>query len=400
MKAKLFNTTCALLLLMQGFCYADTKSITIEPDAEVHIVRSPIGNFMVIDSKTGRVHLKSKDIDGLMDDPNLAEVIKPNVNTRTSPQQSQDQNIDDNDADQKIKLYSKSYSVDADTKLNINNRYGKVSVNTWNKNEIKVDVQIKVSANKPEDTNNLLNSITIDDSRSGQTISFKTNIANGSQSFLSSLGNKNRKMEINYTIYMPAINALSINNKYGDIDLPDLDGKLDINCAYGDLTAKALNNPANEIKVSYGDARIVGLRATDLDIKYGSLVLGWVDKLNADMSYSSAKIGKISTSGNINIKYGGGLKIADIDKNLKSLLVDSKYASITVGLNNAENADFDVTVKYGSFNYDNRPVKMQKSVPVEDTRWNPTKNFKGHLGKGDVEKMININSAYSSVRFD
>jgi len=40
-----------------------------------------------------------------------------------------------------VKNYSKTYSVDGNDALSINNKYGKVVVNTWARNEVKVDVQ-------------------------------------------------------------------------------------------------------------------------------------------------------------------------------------------------------------------------------------------------------------------
>jgi hypothetical protein len=173
-----------------------------------------------------------------------------------------------------------------------------------------------------------------------------------------------------------------------------------INCAYGDLQAKSLSNPGNQIKVSYGDARIGSLKATDLDISYGSLVLGSVDKLNADVKYSSAKIGKISTSGIINVKYGTGVQINNLDENMKNLSVNSKYSNIKLGLNDDEDADFDVTVHYGSFNYGNHPVNISKTENSESKHFNPTKTFKGRVGKGNIARVININSSYSSIKFE
>ena len=304
--------------------------------------------------------------------------------------------LQDDNADKQVKTYSKTYTVDAGTKLDINNRYGKVTVNTWNKNEFKVDVQIQVTADKADDTRKFIDRISINDSKQGQVVSFKTNIA--TDVFGSSTSS--RKIEINYVVYMPAQNALDITNKYGNVELPDLDGKLVINCAYGSLQAKSLSNPANQIKVSYGDARIGSLKATDLDISYGSLVLGSVDKLNADVKYSSAKIGKITTSGILNVKYGTGVQISNLDDNMKNLSVISKYSNIKLGLNDDEDADFDVTVHYGSFNYGNHPVNISKTENSEGKQFNPTKTFKGRVGKGNVAKVININSSYSSVKFE
>jgi hypothetical protein len=344
------------------------------------------------------VHLNSKDIDRLSADPGAPDNSACYLSTSATNQNNSLQ--DDNDADKQVKTYSKSYTVDAGTRLDINNRYGKVTVNTWSKNEFKIDVQIQVTADKADDTRKFIDRISISDSKQGQMVSFKTNIDKESQPGLFGSKTSSRKIEINYVIYMPAQNALNITNKYGNVELPDLDGKLVINCAYGDLLAKSLSNPGNQIKVSYGDARIASLKATDLDISYGSLVLGSVDKLNADVKYSSAKIGRISTSGILNVKYGTGVQISNLGENMKNLSVNSKYSNIKLGLDDDEDADFDVTVHYGSFNYGNHPVNISKVENAEDKHFSPTKTFKGRVGKGNIARVININSSYSSVKFE
>lgn len=371
---------------------------TILDPNDVKVVKSECGSYLLLDAKNKHVHLNSKDIDALGTDPgapdNSACYLTSSSNNKKTFLQ------DDNDTDKQVKTYSKSYAVDAGTKLDINNRYGKVTVTTWSKNEFKVDVQVQVIADKADDARKFIDRISIADSKQGQIVSFKTNIDKENQPSL--FGNKtsSRKIEINYVVYMPAQNALSITNKYGNVELPDLDGKLVINCSYGNLVAKSLSNPGNQIKVSYGDARIGSLKATDLDISYGSLVLGSVDKLNADVKYSSAKIGRITTSGNINVKYGNGLQINNLDDNMKNLWVNSKYSNIKLGLSDTEDADFDVTVHYGSFNYGNHPVIISKTENTDDKHHSPTKTFKGRVGKGNVAKIININSSYSSVKFE
>lgn len=370
---------------------------TILDPNDVKVVKSECGSYLLVDAKSKHVHLNSKDIDMLSADPGGPDNSACYLTSSTI---KQNMPLQDDNADKQVKTYSKSYAVDAGTRLDINNRYGKVTVNTWNKNEFKIDVQIQVIADKADDTRKFIDRISIADSKQGQTVFFKTNIDKESQPGLFGSKTSSRKIEINYVIYMPAQNGLTITNKYGNVELPDLDGKLVINCAYGDLQAKSLTNPGNQIKVSYGDARIGSLKATDLDISYGSLVLGSVDKLNADVKYSSAKIGKISTSGVINVKYGTGIQISNLDENMKNLLVNSKYSTIKLGIDDDEDADFDVTVHYGSFNYGNHPVNIFKTENAEKKGFNPTKTFKGQVGKGNIARVININSSYSSVKFE
>lgn len=317
--------------------------------------------------------------------------------------------LQNGDIVEKTKAYSKSYSIDGNDIINIDNKYGKVTVNTWTKNEVKVDVQIVVGANDADKVQKMLDAVSIRDSKDDSGVWFRTYINQGDDDdggsgiWGSLFGKKNsvRKMEINYTVYMPAKNPLTITNKYGSTELPDLGGKLTINNSYGSLRAKALTHPASQIRVRYGSATIETLTGSNLDVAYGSLNLGDCDKINADVSYGSAKIGRITTSGNINVKFSGALNIAEVDKNVKSLSVNSSYSSVKLGVSDAQNADFDITVRYGSFNYNGHDVNITSKTPADGERgFNPTKTYKGHLGKGNSDKTITISTSYGSVSFD
>jgi len=320
--------------------------------------------------------------------------------------ESYEKQVQNGDIVEKTKSYSKSYNVDGNDVINIDNKFGKITVITWAKSEVKVDVQIKVGANDEDKAQKLLDNVTIRDSKDGSGVSFKTSISqndddNGSWGNLFGKKNSVRKMEINYTVYMPAKNPLTITNKYGSTELPDLSGKLNINNSYGSLNAKVLSNPACQIRVRYGSATIGTLTGSDLDVAYGSLNLGDCDKLNADVSYGSAKIGRITTSGNINVKFSGALNIGEVDKNVKSLSVNSSYSSVKLGVSDGQNADFDITVHYGSFNYGGHDVNITSKTPADGERgFNPTKTYKGHLGKGGSDKTITISTSYGSVSFD
>ena len=306
----------------------------------------------------------------------------------------------DDDAGKQLKSYSKTYPVDVNDKIQISNSYGKVIVNTWNKNEVKVDVQIKLSG---RNSKKQLDDINISDSKDGQVVTFKTNIGKqrNSWSWWRMLGDSPHNMEINYIVYMPAKNALNVTDHYGAIILPDLDGAVNINNAYGSVSAKSLNGNDNVISVSYGSANIENIKSVELNIRYGSLNIGSVDRLNANISYSGIKVGKLNVSGNINARYGGGLHINEVSRGLKNLTVNSVYSDVKIGLANDISADFNVTVKYGGFNYGSQPVSVITQTPGTNRRgWSPTQNYIGHLGKGDADKTINISSTYGSVRFE
>src|SRR4051812_34802968 len=85
-------------------------------------------------------------------------------------------NDDDNDNDNKEKKYefvkkksvNKSYTVSATDKLNVRNSFGEVTVHTWAKNEIKVDVNVEVSSNTDAYAQKLLDRISIKESQNGK----------------------------------------------------------------------------------------------------------------------------------------------------------------------------------------------------------------------------------------
>lgn len=310
------------------------------------------------------------------------------------------------DAAEKIKNYSKTYSVDGNDKLQIENKFGKVIVNTWNRNEIKVDIQIKADADADDAAQKLLDGVSISDSKDGDVVYFKTRIDNDNRgnwgSWFGAGKSHVRKIEVNYTVYMPAKNALSITNNYGGTVLSDaLSGKVIVNSAYGSLTAKALSNPDNQIRVQYGSAKIENLSGSEVKVSYGSLLIGESDNLNADVSYSSAKITRLTSSGNINARFSGTVEVGDVGKNVTNLTINSSYSGVKLGLSNDQNTDFNVSVSYGGFSYGSVPVSITSKTPEDGERgFSPTKTYKGKVGKGNADKVISIKSTFGSVKFD
>jgi len=328
----------------------------------------------------------------------LSNNISVSINNNLSDEMVRGGNISE-----KVKSYSKSYPMDGNDRLTIDNRFGDVTVKTWNKPEVKVDIEIKSYADNDATAQKMIDAISISDNKSGDVVSFRTNFGSGSSNSVWDLFNNrndHHKAEVNYTIYMPSKNGLGISNHYGSIELPDFEGKVSIESSYGSFSGKSLMHPDNEIKVRYGSASIESLSSGDVSVNYGSLDLGSIEKLNAEFRYSPAKIGKIKTSANINAHYSGGIDINSLDKNFSSFSYSSNYSNIKIGVENSTNANFDVTVRYGSFDYDGVPVEITEKTPSDDSKgWKPTKNFKGHIGKGGGG-TINISSTYGGVKFE
>jgi len=304
-------------------------------------------------------------------------------------------------AAEKTKTLSKTYSVDSKDKLAISNQYGRVQVHTWAKKEIKVDVEIKSFESSDSKAQEQLDAVSISESRQGDLISFKTNIDRKNMNWWSRTKNgkeEKRGVQVNYVIYMPAKSPLDVTNRYGSTILPDFSGPLNINSSYGSFAAGDLDNAANRVKVSYGSANIESFSSGTLDVSYGSLRLVNADKLNADIRYSNAKIGRLTSGGNLDLSYGG-VKIEAMDKNVRNLTINSAYSGVTMGIDEAANFNFDVTVSYAGFNFDDDKVNITSKTPDDNAKgFNPTKNYKGTYGKGSDSRVI-IKSNYGGVKF-
>ena len=306
-------------------------------------------------------------------------------------------------ASERIKTYSKSYTVDGNDKLAVDNKYGRVTINAWNKNEVRVDVQIKGSASDDETAQKLVDNISISDSKDGNVVSFRTNFGKGTSGSIWDLFNNmndRHRAEVNYTVYMPSTLSLDLRNKYGSVVLPSLSGKVVIDNAYGSLVAKALTNPSNEMRFRYYEVNIEELKGGAIDLSYGSLKLGNVGKVEANISYAPVDIEKLMWDGSFNVRYGGGVKISEISKALKNLDINSTYSSVNIGLKGDENFDFDVTVRYGSFNFDDSRLKVTSKSPDDGKHYRPTKTYRGYAGNNSSGNKITISSTYQSVKLE
>jgi len=289
------------------------------------------------------------------------------------------------------KTVSKSYPADASDVLIIKNMFGTVTVNTWDKSEFKVDVQIKVTSPDEATEKRYLDNIIIKNNKTGNEVYFET--------VIEPTEGKN-KMNIDYTIYMPSKNALSIKNEFGVITLPDMQGKMDIMSMFGGLTAKSLPNPDNIIHIQNGSiiSTIEYLKATDLNVEFSKLELNNADQLHANINFGNTTIRHITTSARISVSHGSSFEMEGIDKNVRSLNIHSSFTNIKLTFNDDFNGEYDVNAINGNFKYS----KSNSRGPAPESRsgWNNSHSYAGPIGKGDPDRLVNVNSSFGNVVFD
>ncbi|MGZ3872310.1 MAG: hypothetical protein ACXVJD_05310 [Mucilaginibacter sp.] len=304
----------------------------------------------------------------------------------------------------KVKSYSKSYPLDANDRIKLSNQFGKITVNTWNRREIKVDVQIKAEAMNDDDAQKLIDGVQINDSKNGDQVSFRTNIERNNEGswniFKWGGKNKKQKLTINYTVYMPAKNELNVETSYGSIELPEMDGKVRLDISYGSASVQSLSSSFNEIESSYASLKVGSMNGGRLDFSYGSVNIDECNNLKADMSYGSFKLGKLRGAADMDLSYVSGFKIDELTSSFKKLNIDASYSTTSVGVGTA-NFDFDVSTSYSGFGYnENKVIVTSKTPPDGSKHIGSNRNYKGHVGRGATDAQVNVHTSYGGVNFE
>ncbi len=268
---------------------------------------------------------------------------------------------------------SKTYPAGSNT-LQVNNTFGSVTVSTWNRNEIKVDVHIESSSNDKEVTERVFNSIDVIESKEGNTIKFKTTTGNNNKN---NYGCKNcsSTMEINYTIQLPANTTLKIENQFGGTKIPDYTGNISLVSKFGSLTTGNL------------------VKAENLLVEYGKATIKSMGDVNATFKFSTITIDHLFGSNKLNMEFCSSSKIS-MNNDLTDLTLKESYS--TVNLRPASNfsASYSIHTSFGS-------LKNRSNANIERTNkpdeYGPDSEhtYKGKSGSGAAK--IEIKSSFGTL---
>jgi hypothetical protein len=283
----------------------------------------------------------------------------------------------DGDLVQKRKNISKSYTVTGDDKLRIENSFGDVAVTTWDKNEIQVDIQIEVSAPTEEKAQEMMDEISVSDSKSGDEISFKTEIGQMGNGRKGKDGNDQRKFSIDYKVIMPSGNPLRIENSFGKINIGNFIGPVSLTSKFGELTTGKLTN-ASELHVEFGKAEIGAVTNPDITLKFNG----------------SSLIKEITGNAKIHTEFCDNVEFS-LDQNIKDFSLFESYSNVRMYIPKNLSASFDVHTNFGSFS--NRSG-IQISQQKEDDNMGPKfdEDYSGSSGNGNAK--IRIKSSFGKIR--
>ncbi|WP_034042383.1 hypothetical protein [Wocania ichthyoenteri] len=209
----------------------------------------------------------------------------------------------------------KTFPLSDNGALYLNNKYGDVFINGWDKDSIQILVNIEVKGKNFDKAKALLNRITSNIVNTKKQVIVKSEIGERESSFFNKYFNKidpfkseKANTNINYTVYLPRYAEVEVFNKYGDIIISGWNGKLIADVEHGDLRiTDSITN--SKLSVRYGKLRANSLHETNINTK------------DATVFFDYAKILKLESDGSeINIEKVNEL---DIDSNKDDLEINT-----------------------------------------------------------------------------
>jgi len=287
---------------------------------------------------------------------------------------------------EKKKTYNKSYSVNADDLISLNNQFGEMRINSWDRNEIKVDVTITAKANTEERAEEILDNITIEDGKNGKGVYFKTKWENDKKNHDRKKGDddryRNEGMTINYVVYLPTRNALNISNQFGATIVPDISGETKIDSKFGSLDAGHLSN-AKRVSIQFGYGHIESVHNGELDFQFNS---------------KDIVVKRISGDVDINVQHCKSKSVKlNVDHTIKSINLNNSFSDVVLSVPDNLSASYTVSTSHGTFaNKSSFNIEEEESGSRASSR-GPTFNHKYSGNSGNGSSRIRISSSFGQV---
>jgi hypothetical protein len=333
-------------------------------------------------------------------------------------------------AEEVTKEFHKEFTAGPNTALNIDNKYGDVVIQSWDKKQVVIDIKITVNHPSQDRARKYLNQIDVQFSDNESLISAKTVIDNDFN--FTGWGGDSKKFSIDYNIKMPVEMALSLGNKYGNTDIDELHGLVNLNIKYGNLNAGKLTRgnikPLSTLNLAYGKSsideagwmdltiRYSGTFSVDksqallLDSKYSKLTIGETSSIVGESKYDNIRIEKINNfvldNGYCDVKIDeltkklsytgsyGSLEIEKILKGFETLETDTRYLGIKLGIEENASYKLDAKLSYGGLKYNEDRFRNQKRI-IE----NNSTELSGIIGESESPtSRVSVKSSYGTVR--
>ncbi|MEM9143969.1 MAG: hypothetical protein AAGA86_13350, partial [Bacteroidota bacterium] len=175
------------------------------------------------------------------------------------------------------KTVEKTFALSNAGELKMENKYGTITLNGWDKEEVAVSVSITVNHRKKENAKDLLKRIRPEFRSGSDYVSVVSAIANKNTGWFADFFNKTNPIDfdrghvhIDYEVFLPSKAELRITNRFGDVYIEGWSGPLNATIEHGDLwVGEDLNRV--DVILKFGKIRARNMDYASIDLKNGEL---------------------------------------------------------------------------------------------------------------------------------
>ncbi|MFK7809512.1 MAG: hypothetical protein AB8F74_17040 [Saprospiraceae bacterium] len=336
------------------------------------------------------------------------------------------------------KKIEKTYNISSDGTVDLNNRYGQVTVKSWDKNKVEIEVMIKVNSKNEESARETFERINIEFTNSSDYVGVATHIeSKSSSSWVNWLGgNSSDDYSISYLVHMPSSNNITLANKYGNSTVESIEGNANMTIKYGNIDMENIGGDLN-FNLGYGNATMGSCGDADVTIKYSNLKMNTAKSMRLETKYSKVKIeeatnirseskydtytlGRIQSLSNegkydhfnierleeleIETKYTdvdvdeltrsadvsmshGGLRVRTLAPKFKNVRLEGKYTDFKIGA--AGDFQLDARAEYGGIHY---PDRMEVMIDKEHSSDHEIEGYAGSKSAGMIKARLEYGS--------
>lgn len=333
------------------------------------------------------------------------------------------------------KTINREFGTIANGMTALYNKYGKINVNTWQNNSVKIDITIVVNANEQRSADKMFDRIKFNFTSTAGYIKAETVIEQGNDWWPGESSCQDFK--INYEVWMPAGNQLDLKNKYGNSYVGAMNNKLIAEIKYGDLRTETINGDI-DLNMAYGNGTIAGVQNVygsmsngelslgstkdiQLDTKYSELSadraglvcitskydhfdIGSLTELRLQTKYSSMKVkqarsvyitgqytdvaaGVISDIIDVDMSYGD-LKVGSVGKTFSSVNINAKYTDVEVVTERGSAFRFNAEGSYTDLRYPGSATIRRRDESVN------RETVEGYVGDANAKGLVKARLSY------
>jgi len=284
--------------------------------------------------------------------------------------------------------------------LYLENKYGDIYINGWDKDKIEIVVNIEANGKNDEKAEELLGLINSNIVVTNKQVIVKSEISKKKPSFFNKyiekidpFNSEKANTVINYTISLPKSAEIEILNKYGDVIISDWNGKLKTSVEHGDI--RILDSITNSnLSITYGKLRANTLYKTNIFAKDASISIDNSNHLKLDSNGSEITLDAI---GNLDLNSNkDNLEVTQINTafgtiKYSTVVFNNVSKNVNLDLNLAELRLLKFNTKYPKVNINQRSSEVY--INISETNF----KFDAQLEEGVLRIPKSLNNINSKV---